>query len=157
MALHPYDRDPYRSPDVVLAEAHRMADDIRRRAQRDANDVRRAAAEWASATRRDAEEYRYRVVADIERAREQIAGEQVAADQIPGEQIPGEQIPGETAAAQDVIDLRATGEPAAGVEEDPGDSQPTVRSQPRPEPGADIKLSDAVRQAVRRRFLGASR
>lgn len=49
------DRRSYQSPDVVLAEARRMAAQIRRQAEREAAMVRRDAAEWASSIRREAE------------------------------------------------------------------------------------------------------
>lgn len=51
-------------PDVVVAEANRVAAETRRRAERDAQVIRSDAAEWAATTRREAEEYRDRVMAD---------------------------------------------------------------------------------------------
>lgn len=61
-------RSGYQSPEVVLAEARRLADRIRRDAERDAASIRREAASWASQTRAEAEDLRDAV---LERLSEQ--------------------------------------------------------------------------------------
>lgn len=58
-------RSGYQSPEVVLAEARRLADRIRRDAERDAATIRREAASWASQTRAEAEDLRDAVLEQL--------------------------------------------------------------------------------------------
>jgi hypothetical protein len=138
-----------------------MADEIRRRAQREADQVRRAAAEWASDTRREIEEHRRRVMSELDRERLALEAERAEVEAAAADQADG---PPRDGLGGDVIDLRPvvertpvppeperpTMEPV-GAGSERGPRQTPVQG---PEDRIDTRISDAVRQRVRRTFLG---